>query len=329
MIYNRNHFFPIIMETIFKIDSKGKKRYVIVEVEKLDDGTANIIKKTGLVGGKESISTTHVKLGYDSALKRATTMWENQKQPPVTPMLAHKWAERGKHITAPFYVQPKIDGVRLLVSNKGGMSRTGKVIKGTETWGKGLKDGEYLDGECYHHDLSFEQITSLFRMQPGALEFRVFDYFDTNRPDLTFEERMSRITVETILVPNKKDLSKFHEEFMKQGYEGTMIREAKSVYEIGKRSNYLLKHKDFTTDEFKVIGVKEATGRDVGTPVWECETKDGRTFSVRPEGTQLFRQQQWEYRHQYIGELLTVRYQNLTEFGVPRFPVGVIFRDYE
>ena len=110
------------------------------------------------------------------------------KEIPVTPMLAHKWSERGKHITAPFYVQPKIDGVRLLVSNKGGISRTGKVIKGTETWGKDLKDGEYLDGECYHPDLSFEQITSLFRMQPDALEFRVFDYFDTNRPDLTFEE---------------------------------------------------------------------------------------------------------------------------------------------
>ena len=317
------------METVFKTDSKGRKRYIIIDVEKLDDGTANIIKKSGLVGGKESMSVTHVKLGYDSALKRATTMWENQKQVPVTPMLAHKWAERGKHITAPFYVQPKIDGVRLLVSNKGGISRTGKVIKGTETWGKELKDGEYLDGECYHPDLTFEQITSLFRMRPDALEFRVFDYFDTNRPDLTFEERLPRINVETILVPDKKELPKFHAKFMEQGYEGTMIREAKSVYEIGKRSNYLLKHKDFTTDEFKVIGVKEATGRDEGTPVWECETKDGRTFSVRPEGTSLSRKKQWEYRDQYIGQLLTVRYQNLTEFGVPRFPVGIIFRDYE
>jgi DNA ligase-1 len=30
-----------------------------------------------------------------------------------------------------------------------------------------------------------------------------------------------------------------------------------------------------------------------------------------------------------IGKLLTVRYQGLTNGGVPRFPVGVAVRDYE
>jgi DNA ligase-1 len=30
-----------------------------------------------------------------------------------------------------------------------------------------------------------------------------------------------------------------------------------------------------------------------------------------------------------IGKRLTVRYQELTDGGVPRFPVGVAVRDYE
>ena len=119
------------METIFKTDKNGNQRYTSIRVEKLDDGTANIIKATGVVDGKESISTTHVPRGYESALKRAKTIWKNLQVPDVMPMLANKWEDRKKYITEPFYVQPKLDGVRLLVSNKGGISRTGKLVPGT------------------------------------------------------------------------------------------------------------------------------------------------------------------------------------------------------
>ena len=317
------------METIFKTDKNGKKRYFDISVEKLSDGTANIIKKTGMVGGKESVSTIHVKLGYDSALKRAKTMWENQKEIPILPMLANKWEDRHKYISEPFYVQPKIDGVRLLVSNKGGISRTGKIVPGTEHLGKGLKEGEYLDGECYDPSKTFEEITSLFKTNPKALEFHVFDYFDTNQPDLTFDQRLERVTVETKWVKTKKDLPIVHKQYMDAGYEGTMIREPSSVYEIGKRSNYLLKLKDFKTDEYKVIGMRECTGKDVGTPTWVCLTENGQEFTVRPEGTQEKRREMFKNGDKYMGKMLTVKYQNLTDLGVPRFPVGIAFRDYE
>jgi len=317
------------METIFKTDKNGKQRYFDISVEKMPDGTANIIKKTGMVGGKEQVSTIHVKLGYESALKRAKTMWENQKEIPILPMLANKWEDRHKYITEPFYVQPKIDGVRLLVSNKGGISRTGKVVPGTEHLGKGLKAGEYLDGECYDPTKTFEEITSLFKTNPKALEFHVFDYFDTNRPNLTFDERLERVNVETRWVKTKSDLPVVHKQYMDAGYEGTMIREASSVYEIGKRSNYLLKLKDFKTDEYKVIGMRECTGKDVGTPIWVCTTENGQEFTVRPEGTQEKRRDMFKNGDRYIGKMLTVKYQNLTDLGVPRFPVGIVFRDYE
>jgi DNA ligase-1 len=317
------------METIFKTDKNGKKRYFDISVEKLSDGTANIIKKTGMVGGKESVSTIHVKLGYDSALKRARTIWENQKEKPILPMLANKWEDRHKYISEPFYVQPKIDGVRLLVSNKGGISRTGKIVPGTEHLGKGLKEGEYLDGECYDPNKTFEEITSLFKTNPKALEFHVFDYFDTNQPDLTFDERLERVTVETRWVKKKSDLPIVHKQYMDAGYEGTMIREPSSVYEIGKRSNYLLKLKDFKTDEYKVIGMRECTGKDVGTPIWVCVTENGQEFTVRPEGTQEKRREMFKNGNKYIDKMLTVKYQNLTDLGVPRFPVGIAFRDYE
>jgi len=308
-----------------------KNRFTDIHVEKLKDGTADIVKSTGVIGtDKAVVSRTNVKTGYEKALVRAQTMWNNEQTrcTEILPMLANKWEEREKYITEPFYVQPKLDGVRLLVSNKGCFSRTGKRIEGVEHLARGLKDGEYLDGECYAPNKTFEEITSLFKTNPRDLEFHVFDYFDLKHPNLSFEERKKRVTVETFLVKKKTDVKGYHDLFVNQGYEGIMIREASSIYEIGKRSNYLLKYKAFQTEEYPIIDVKEGTGREKGTAIWVCRVGE-HTFSAKPEGTIEVRRRFLEEKEKYIGKPLTVRFQNLTALGVPRFPVGVIVREYE
>jgi DNA ligase-1 len=297
----------------------------------LADGTADIVKSTGVLG-TENVSTSriNVKTGYEKALMRAQTMWNNEKTrcTEILPMLANKWEDRQKYISEPFYVQPKLDGVRLLVSNKGCFSRTGKPVKGVEHLARGLRDGEYLDGECYAPNKTFEEITSMFKMNPESLEFHVFDYFDTRRPNLTFEERMKHITVDTFLVKEKKEVQGYHDMFVQQGHEGIMIRDAASTYEIGKRSNYLLKYKAFQTEEYPIVDVKEGSGREKGTAIWICKTGE-QHFSVKPEGTLEKRREYLDEKEKYVGKHLTVRFQNLTALGVPRFPVGVAVRDYE
>jgi DNA ligase-1 len=50
---------------------------------------------------------------------------------------------------------------------------------------------------------------------------------------------------------------------------------------------------------------------------------------VRPRGTHEDRADLFKDGDSYIGKKLTVRYQELTEDGIPRFPVGIAFRDYE
>ena len=231
----------------------------------------------------------------------------------------------------------KLDGIRLLVSSAGCFSRTGKPVKGVDHLSQSLKPGEYLDGECYAPNKTFEEITSMFKMNPEDLEFHIFDYFDINKPDLTFEERIEKINiprrgchvVETMSVNNKSDVSKLHDKFVEMGYEGIMIRDRKSIYEIGKRSNYLLKFKTFQTEEYEIIGAKTGHGRDADAVVWLCKTEDGNEFTARPEGTIENREYMYTNRDVYIGKMLTVRFQNLTDIGVPRFPVGVAIRDYE
>ena len=319
------------MERLIKIDKNGRERFTDIRVEDLGDGTADIIKSTGVIGTENvSISRTNVKTGYDKACSRAQTMWNNEhvRGTKILPMLANKWEDREKYILEPFYVQPKLDGVRLVVSKSGCFSRTGKPVLGVEHLARGLKDGEYLDGECYAPNKTFEEITSIFKMNPQNLEFHIFDYFDINKPNLTFEERKKRINVDTFLVKNKSEVKGYHDLFVNQGYEGIMIRDPCSIYEVGKRSNYLLKYKSFQTEEYPIVDVKEGTGREKGAAIWVCKVGD-HTFSVRPEGTLESRKQLFSDKHKYIGKDLTVKFQNLTALGIPRFPVGLVVRDYE
>jgi hypothetical protein len=60
-----------------------------------------------------------------------------------------------------------------------------------------------------------------------------------------------------------------------------------------------------------------------------CKTGDEREFTVKPEGTIKERERYYREREEHMGKQLTVRFQNLTALGVPRFPVGVTIRDYE
>ena len=327
------------MNTIFTTDKNGKKRYLDIRVEEIN-GVWCIVKATGQVGGKEATSVTEVPLGFESATKRAKTMWKNAntKATAILPMLANKWEDREKYISEPFYVQPKLDGVRLLVSKDGGISRTGKIIPGTEILGKGLKEGQYVDGEAFDPNLTFEELTSTFKTDPLKLKFHVFDYFDMNALNMTFEERWAAVKslknkhyvfVETKLVAKKRQLPLVHKKHVEEGHEGTMIRDRFSVYEVGQRSNYLLKHKEFQTEEYDNIGATTGHGRDAKCVVWICKTEEGNVFNARPEGTLEDREYKYANKERFIGKMLTVRFQNLTDKNVPRFPVGVAIRDYE
>ena len=328
------------MERLIKKDKNDRERYTDIRVEDLGDGTADIVKVCGVVGSdKVTESRTNVKTGYEKALKRAQTMWNNEytKCNQVLPMLANKWENRQKYINQPFYVQPKLDGVRLLVSKDGGISRTGKIVPGTEILGKGLEEGQYVDGEAFDPNLNFEELTSTFKTDPLKLKFHVFDYFDLNKLDMTFEERWAKVNslknphyeyVETTLVMLREHVPMVHKKHVEEGHEGTMIRDMQSVYEVGQRSNYLLKYKDFQTEEYPIVDVKEGTGREKGTAIWVCKAGE-QHFSARPEGTLEVRRKFLEEKDKYIGKQLTVRFQNLTALGVPRFPVGVVVRDYE
>jgi hypothetical protein len=80
-------------------------------------------------------------------------------------------------------------------------------------------------------------------------------------------------------------------------------------------------------EEFPIVGYREAEGPDAGTVIWVCRTEDGQEFSVRPRGTRAERAGWLETAESAIGKPLTVIFQERTEGGIPRFPVGKAIRD--
>lgn len=138
-------------------------------------------------------------------------------------------------------------------------------------------------------------------------------------------KRIIRVKTETVY--RIDDISTKHGEYAQQGYEGLMIRARNLTYKIGKRSLLIRKFKHFFDAEFVVTDIKLDPGVDEHNFVWECETSDGEKFYPKPCGTMGERQYYYDNYLSYIGMRLTVKYQELSPEGIPRFPIAKGFRE--
>ena len=268
------------------------------------------------------------------------------------PMLAHKYEKRKRDITFPCIVQPKLDGVRCVVVDCELYSRYGNVFPTLEHIKEELKlntEKLILDGELYTDDINFEQIVGLVKKGKKTPEeeknslkiyLNVFDYIE---PGLTFEQRYSNLCfffkkhnfqhlklVKTEKCFSEKEIYAYLDKFIKEGYEGVIMRNIKGKYQPNTRSIHLQKLKKSRDEEFEIVGYSAPnTGTEYGCVIWMCKAKNGKTFSVKPLGNLDERRQQFINGKSYIGKKLTVKYQQLTNHGIPRFPIGLAIRDYE
>ena len=261
------------------------------------------------------------------------------------PMLANKWYDKKHTITFPVMLQPKLDGVRMLMKDGVCWSRTGKLIIPEVVQHIACDtDGMILDGELIYEGASFQDtMRAVKKYRPELspkLTYHVFDMVDESLPFIARYNFLEEFFGDYILLDGNIQLVKtifgvfteegikgYHAEFIQAGYEGTIIRTPGGKYQIGQRSSELLKLKDFDDAEFTIVDVKEGEGRDSGAAIFICSTDRQDTFAVRPKGTMEYRQEVWQNKEEYIGKPLTVRYQGFSEDGIPRFPIGISVRD--
>jgi ATP-dependent DNA ligase len=247
------------------------------------------------------------------------------------------------------FVQPKLDGVRCYMTEGLLMSRKGTEIVSCPH----LKLMQGLDGELYNHDLKndFNKIISLTRKTKPTLEeiqeaankvqFWVYDYPEYNQ--LVFSERYEILKnslssgkyqdkiklVPTYEITSMEELKVYHEQFIEEGYEGSIIRMDLGGYE-NKRSKQLLKKKDWQDAEFKIIDVLEGEGNRAGCAnMLVIEVSDGIICKPTMTGTEEYMRHVWQNKDFVIGKEVTVKYFGYTPDGNLRFPTVKAIRDYE
>lgn len=263
-----------------------------------------------------------------------------------SPMLAHDYNKRRKSIIWPCKVQPKFDGTRMVgITQQGLYSRNRKVYPHLEHIRAELDmlpAGTTLDGELYSKTLTFQEIVGIVKsetLKPKQefIKFYVYDMIN----DENFETRymMLRsifamhkfehlVLVKTEECANEAAMKAKHAEYVEEGYEGCMLRNKTGLYS-NCRSVHLQKYKEFFDMECRIVDFKEGEGAEAGCVIWICETEDKKQFACRPRGTREERQELFAMGAEHVGKMLTVRYQELTDDGLLRFPVGIAIRDYE
>ena len=264
------------------------------------------------------------------------------------------------------YIQPKLDGVRCLIQCTGD-PETGFYITAYSRTGKEWKNIDHiieelvpffaehphiiLDGELYNHDLKkdFEKIISLVRKTKPTDEDRYeasqkvqFHCYDTIMEHMDFVGRDDFIrrnigdkfnsvrTVPTVKVYDTEVVEVNHENFLEEGYEGSILRQNKP-YEC-KRSWTLMKVKDFSDAEATIVGYEEGKGkREAHLGKFVMEDDDGNKFGCPPGKGYNYKDMKnmLENIHDYIGERATFTYFQRTKAGSYRHPLFKTIRNYE
>jgi DNA ligase-1 len=276
------------------------------------------------------------------------------------PMLATA-IDKVKAWQFPVYASRKFDGHRMLATVVDGAvvlySRGGKKVDvahicdilqrayeayllGNYGW-----DGTTIDGEVYLHGATLQRISSLVKKPKIESRTLTYNIYDAINPDRDYEDRLNYIRsmtvdldhdfvrcTDTVKVENQADLDALHSKFLSEGYEGTMVRHGDTGYEDGKRSKSLMKMKDFQDAEFEIIGYTEGKPyiREMATyqvPIYRCRADNGSTFDCTAPGTMEEKHALWMSRDTDVGQLLTVKFFNLTPDGLPFLPVALRMRE--
>ena len=352
------------METLYD----SKKEWSISWSENTD-GTYTLLTQHGQTNGKMITHSTVITCGKNIGKKNETTIFEQTKleaksawdkkrkqgyhthnetpQIIIKPMLAITYKHDLKCF--PYWVQPKLDGVRCLIYMKDGQiifqSRQNTLYEPFEhlipelmTVFQQMPSNTVLDGELYTHGMGFDTLVSMVRRQKTKhpdihkLCYTIYDFFTNDT--MKYAERFAHLSklsklqmisiIPTHTVNSKEDIDMWLNKYESDNYEGIMIR-GNGVYKDG-RSNDLIKYKKFMDDEFQVIHHHESK---TNIPVFECKTSDGKLFSVMMAESMEHKKEKMENVSDYYGQWLTVKYQELSKDGIPRFPVGISFRNYE
>jgi DNA ligase 1 len=253
-----------------------------------------------------------------AAAKKATA-------PPL--LLAHRWEVA--HDPTGWWMSEKLDGVRAYWDGETFVSRLGNSFVAPD-WFVADLPADTLDGELWVDRKKFQRTIGIVRSGAGGEEWRQVRYvvFDAPNARGAFEDRLAhaRNVLDRAGAPYARchdhvaclGVDHLRDELRRVealGGEGLMLRQPGSPYVVG-RSSSLLKVKTFHDAEARVVAHTRGTGKHKGrVGALVVELASGTRFNIGTGMSDAERD-----KPPPIGAIITFRYQELSDDGVPRFP---------
>lgn len=123
----------------------------------------------------------------------------------------------------------------------------------------------------------------------------------------------------------------YYEEFLKYGYEGSVMKTLSHTYlpsSGSKRSMETVKNKPWKDSEATVIEINESETNPGTFGSFNCTDNEDRDFDVAP-GNISKDELDYIFKHpdKFIGKTLEFKYQGYSIYNKPRHPTAVKFRD--
>jgi len=273
------------------------------------------------------------------------------KVPVFDCMLADDSKKHEKKMTGEVYVEPKLDGVRVITicdvdkdevkmfsRNGKELNNFPKILEQFDDMMDQMSESMVFDGEVMSDD--FQTLMREIHRKGGAkTDDAILNVFDC-LPLEEFKEGASPNNIKTrkILLdqfnfgPNiskvefvkmdlddddgQKQFADYNKLCIDKGFEGIMVKPIKGIYEC-KRSSLWLKVKPFIEVSLTVVATEEGTGRNVGKlGALIVEGKDDGKFIKTNVGSGLSdsdREEFWTAKDKLIGQVVEVRADAITQ----------------
>lgn len=256
-----------------------------------------------------------------------------------------------------WFASPKMDGNRAVaIRNQDGWvlySRSGQEWVTVPHINEELKKLDELgvtfcDGELYTDEFPFEKIQSALRSvkirHPQAHLVKYFIFWAGSKDDFAFKKEVKTkdgLDLLDKIYKKKEDLDltkleivpqyeidltpeiadEWNKKFVDHGFEGAMFRHGTVGYDY-RRSPMLLKYKKFLEEDFECIGFEEGNGKNVGSlGAIVVKVDDKNTVQVGSGFSDEMRDKIWANKDFYLGKKAEVKFQELSKYGIPRFPI--------
>lgn len=199
----------------------------------------------------------------------------------MKPMLACKWDPTFHEKMFPYWAQPKLDGIRVLVGDDGYLyTRSLKPVRNYHLQCLARNnpsligfDGEIIVGDPTAEDCYRRTSSAVMSYDSDDIENAKLYIFDvwkdtSSNYDQRYETILSLMdqfpdwveVIPTVLLSDMRMLEEYEKKWLQQGYEGMMLRRRNGKYKKGRstpKMGELIKLKRFSDEEGVVIACHE------------------------------------------------------------------------